>query len=38
VAWTPRALRDLADFRARLTIHLQRLDALDVNYWRERRR
>ncbi|MFL5574376.1 MAG: beta-N-acetylhexosaminidase [Gemmatimonadaceae bacterium] len=33
VMWTPRARRDLADFRARLAAaHLARLRALDVNY------
>jgi hexosaminidase len=38
VLWTPRELRDFADFRVRLAAHLRRLDALDVNYWRERQR
>jgi hexosaminidase len=32
VVWTPRALRDYADFRARLSTHLRRLAILDVNY------
>jgi hexosaminidase len=32
VVWSPRDLRDLADFRARLALHLSRLDALDVSY------
>ncbi len=32
VAWTPRPLRDYADFRMRLATHLKRLAALDVNY------
>ncbi len=32
VVWTPRARRDLADFRVRLATHLRRLDALGVNY------
>jgi len=32
VAWTPRALKNFADFRARLVPHLQRLSVLDVNY------
>jgi hexosaminidase len=30
--WTPRERKDFADFRARLTTHLERLNALDVNY------
>ena len=30
--WTPRDRRDFANFSARLTQHLERLDALDVNY------
>src|SRR5216110_1190588 len=34
VAWTPRELRDFADFSARLAKHLTRLDVLDVNYRR----
>lgn len=32
VLWTPPALHDFADFSARLTLHLARLQALDVNY------
>jgi hexosaminidase len=32
VTWTPRELKDFADFRARLGPHLRRLDALDVRY------
>jgi len=32
VLWTPAPLRDFADFSARLTQHLPRLQALDVNY------
>jgi hexosaminidase len=32
VLWTPRERRDFADFSARLTVHLARLRALDVNY------
>jgi hexosaminidase len=32
VVWTPAKLKDLADFRARLGTHLQRLSILDVNY------
>jgi hexosaminidase len=32
--WTPKARKDYADFRVRLTTHLRRLDALDVNYRR----
>jgi hexosaminidase len=32
VLWTPLARKDYADFRARLNVHLRRLDALDVNY------
>src|SRR3989441_358359 len=31
VAWTPRELRNFADFIARLRTHLARLDVLDVN-------
>ena len=34
VAWTPRELRNFADFNARLSKHLTRLDVLDVNYRR----
>jgi hexosaminidase len=33
VVWTPAERRDYADFTARLTTHLQRLDALDVCYF-----
>ena len=32
VAWTPRELKDFADFRGRLAKHLNRLNVLDVNY------
>ena len=32
VAWTPRELKDFADFRARLSRHVERLSVLDVNY------
>jgi hexosaminidase len=32
VAWTPRELKNFADFSARLWKHLPRLSALDVNY------
>jgi hexosaminidase len=32
VAWTPRDLRNFADFRARLALHQRRLGVLDVNY------
>jgi hexosaminidase len=32
VAWTPRSLRNYADFRARLAKHEARLNVLDVNY------
>ncbi len=32
VLWTPVARKDFADFRSRLMVHLQRLDALDVHY------
>lgn len=32
--WTPLARKDLGDFRQRLAVHLQRLDALDVAYRR----
>jgi hexosaminidase len=38
VVWSLRARRDLADFRLRLLQHLERLDALDVNYRREEAR
>lgn len=34
VLWTPRAARELADFRRRLVEHERRLYALDVNYRR----
>jgi hexosaminidase len=34
VVWSPRELRDLPGFRSRLSRHLQRLDALNVNYRR----
>jgi len=33
VAWTPAAQKDWEDFSRRLQTHLQRLDALDVNYY-----
>jgi hexosaminidase len=32
VAWTPRELKNFADFSARLRRHLARLSVLDVNY------
>jgi hexosaminidase len=32
VAWTPRELKNFADFSARLRAHLARLSVLDVNY------
>jgi hexosaminidase len=32
VAWTPRELKDFADFTARLTKHFARLSAMDVRY------
>jgi hexosaminidase len=32
VAWTPRELKNFADFRARLAMHLARLGVLDVRY------
>ena len=32
VVWTPKARRDYADFSGRLSHHLRRLDAMDVNY------
>jgi hexosaminidase len=32
--WTPTALKDYANFRARLDVHLARLSALDVNFRR----
>jgi hexosaminidase len=34
VAWTPRELKNFADFNSRLTKHLARLSVLDVNYRR----
>jgi hexosaminidase len=34
VLWTPRDRRDFGDFTKRLSVHLARLDALDVNYRR----
>jgi len=33
IAWSPRALRDWNDFRARLKIYKTRLDKLGVNYF-----
>ena len=30
--WTPKERKDFADFRARLTAHLRRLEALDVSF------
>ena len=32
VVWSPKARRDYADFSGRLSHHLHRLDAMDVNY------
>ncbi|MHB0960227.1 MAG: beta-N-acetylhexosaminidase [Pirellulaceae bacterium] len=32
VAWSPAALRNLADFQRRMQVHMQRLDRLAVNY------
>jgi len=32
VVWTPKARRDYTDFSGRLSHHLHRLDAMDVNY------
>jgi len=32
VVWTPQSRKDFDDFRARLTTHVKRLDALGVNY------
>jgi hexosaminidase len=32
VLWTPPGRQDFADFRARLSEHLERLNALDVAY------
>ena len=34
VLWTPRDRRDFGDFTKRLSVHLARLDALDVSYRR----
>jgi hexosaminidase len=30
--WSPKARKDFGNFMARLPVHLQRLDAMDVNY------
>jgi hexosaminidase len=38
VAWSPRELRDFADFQRRLWSFLRRLDILDVLYYRDRAR
>ncbi len=32
VIWSPKSRRDLADFNQRLAVHLQRMQALDVNF------
>lgn len=32
--WTPKPLRDFDDFSARLKVHIRRLDALDVLYYK----
>lgn len=32
VSWSPRSARNFRRFRARLTVHLQRLDALGIRY------
>lgn len=32
VVWSPKSARNFSDFLARLTVHLKRLDAMDVNY------
>lgn len=37
VLWSPREMRDQADFTRRLATHLERLRILDVNFWRARR-
>ena len=34
VLWTPKELKNFADFSARLTPHFARLQALDVNFRR----
>ena len=34
VVWTPPTNKDYSDFLSRLKIHLARLEALDVNYWK----
>ena len=36
VTWTPAPLRDWNDFLSRLEVHQQRLDAMGVNYYREK--
>ncbi len=36
VVWSPKELRNFPDFTSRLTTHLRRLDALDVNYRKPR--
>lgn len=35
IAWTPQADREYGDFQNRLSVHLQRLDAIGVHYWRQ---
>ncbi|MHC4394870.1 MAG: beta-N-acetylhexosaminidase [Planctomycetota bacterium] len=35
VVWSPKELRDWADFKRRLKIHCERLDKLGVNYYRD---
>jgi hexosaminidase len=34
VVWSPKEAKDYSGFLTRLALHLQRLDALDVNYRR----
>ncbi|UCG15328.1 MAG: beta-N-acetylhexosaminidase [Phycisphaerales bacterium] len=36
VTWTPATLRDWNDFSSRLEVHQQRLDAMGVNYYRQK--
>ncbi len=35
VVWSPKELRDWADFKNRLKLHCERLDKLGVNYYRD---
>ncbi|MHC4737825.1 MAG: beta-N-acetylhexosaminidase [Planctomycetota bacterium] len=35
VVWSPKELRDWADFKKRLKLHCERLDKMGVNYYRD---